>query len=87
MFEGVNRADQIATRGENEGEVVDSVMGMKKSRHSRRTVPISRSTNGCESGTYGTVLISLTSRIRRFACHWWNRYNGSWSELRYVGEG
>ena len=43
MFEGVNRADQIATRGENEGEVVDSVMGMKKSRHSRRTVPMKRS--------------------------------------------
>src|SRR4051812_13696419 len=22
-----------------------------------------------------------TSRIRRFRCHCWNRYNGSWSEL------
>src|SRR2546426_532199 len=50
-------------------------------------VPISRSTNGCESGAYGTVLISCTSRIRRFRCHWWNRYNGSWSELTYVGGG
>jgi hypothetical protein len=40
---------------------------------------------GCDSGTYGTVLIAFTSRIRRFACHWWNRYSGSWSELRYVG--
>src|SRR5713226_9308036 len=48
-------------------------------------VPISRSTNGCESGTYGTVLMSCTSSIRRFACHWQNRYRGSWSELRYVG--
>jgi hypothetical protein len=48
-------------------------------------VPISRSTNGCESGTYGTVLISFTSRIRRFRCHWWNRYKGSWSELTYLG--
>src|SRR6267142_4542161 len=47
---------------------------MVQSRHSRRIVPISRSTNGCESGTYGTVLIASTSRIRRFACHWWNRY-------------
>src|SRR6266849_8833068 len=56
-----------------------------RSRHSRRMVPIRRSTNGCESGTYGTVLIASTSRIRRFACHWWNRYRGSWSELRYVG--
>jgi hypothetical protein len=52
-----------------------------RSRHSRRMVPISRSTNGCESGTYGTVLISSTSRIRRFRCHWWNRNRGSWSEL------
>jgi hypothetical protein len=30
-------------------------------------VPISRSMKGWESGTYDTVLISLTSRIRRFA--------------------
>jgi len=29
------------------------------------------------SGTDGTVLIASTSRIRRFACHWWNRYSGS----------
>ena len=28
-------------------------------------VPISRSKNGCDSGTYGTVLISVTSRIRK----------------------
>jgi hypothetical protein len=27
-------------------------------------------------------LMASTSRIRRFACHWWNRYSGSWSELR-----
>src|SRR5438105_13661236 len=47
---------------------------------------MSRSTKVCESGTYGTVLISLTSRIRRLACHWWNRYSGSWSELRCLGE-
>src|SRR3989442_5182547 len=46
---------------------------------------ISRSTKGCESGAYGTVLISSTSRMRKFACHWWNWYSRSWSELRYVG--
>src|SRR5712692_7815025 len=45
-------------------------------------VPISRSTNGCERGTYGTVLIAFTSSIRRFACHWRNRYRGSWSMVR-----
>jgi putative transposase len=33
------------------------------------TVPISRSTKGCDSRTYGTVLISLTPRTLRFACH------------------
>ena len=30
---------------------------------------IRRSTNGCESGTYGTVLVSSTSRMRRFEPH------------------
>ena len=34
-------------------------------------------------GAYGTVLMAATLRIRRFACHRWNRYSGSWSELRY----
>src|SRR5215471_3769479 len=29
-------------------------------------VPTSRSTKGCDSGTYGTVLISITSSTRRF---------------------
>jgi hypothetical protein len=57
-----------------------------RSRHSRRIVPIRRSTNGCESGAYGTVLFSSTSRIRNVACHRWNWYSRSWSELRYVGE-
>ena len=37
--------------------------------NSRRIVPMSRSTKGCEQGTYGTVLSSSISRIRRFACH------------------
>jgi hypothetical protein len=37
---------------------------------------------GCENGTYGTVLISSTSRICKFACHWWHSYSRSWSELR-----
>ena len=40
------------------------------SRNSRRIVPISRSTKGCDSGVYGTVLISATPRILKFACHW-----------------
>src|SRR5713226_8564330 len=62
-----------------------AVQNRVRSKHSRRVVPISRSTNGCESGTYRSVLISFTSSIRKFACHWWNRYSGSWSELRYVG--
>src|SRR5437016_9190296 len=30
-------------------------------------------------------LICVTSSIRRLACHWWNRYSGSLSELRYFG--
>src|SRR5260370_524776 len=47
---------------------------------------MSRSTKGWESGGYGTVLISCTSRMRRYACHWWNWYSRSWSELRYFGE-
>ena len=38
------------------------------SRNSRRVVPISRSTNGCDSGTRGTVLISSISSTRRCAC-------------------
>jgi hypothetical protein len=41
----------------------------RRSRHSRRTVPISRSTTGWERGTYGNVLISRMLRIRKFACH------------------
>src|SRR5580765_1405005 len=39
------------------------------SRNSRRIVPIRGSTNGCDSGTYGTVLISSISRILRFTIH------------------
>ena len=54
-----------------------AVQNSVRSRHSRRIVPIRRSTNGCDSGAYGTVLMGFTSRIRRFACHWWNRYSGS----------
>ena len=34
-----------------------------------RIVPIKRSTNGCDTGTCGTVLTSSISRIRRFAFH------------------
>jgi hypothetical protein len=34
------------------------------SRNSRRIVPMSRSTKGCEQGTYGTVLSASISRIR-----------------------
>src|SRR5205823_3173139 len=30
-----------------------------------------------QSGSKGTVLISVTSSTRRLACHWWNRYSGS----------
>lgn len=36
-------------------------------RYSRRIVPMSRSTNGCDIGTYGTDLISLISITRRLA--------------------
>src|SRR6516165_11409260 len=38
-----------------------------RSRYSRRIVPISRSTNGCETGANGTDLISSTSITRRLA--------------------
>ncbi len=79
-----DRCNTVGNRGASVSRSA-AVQKSVRSRHSRRMVPISRSTNGCESGTYGTVLISRTSRIRRFACHWWNRYSGSWSELRYVG--
>jgi hypothetical protein len=46
-----------------------AVQNSVRSKHSRRIVPISRSTKGCESGTYDTVLISLISSMRRFAYH------------------
>src|SRR5215813_1074449 len=48
-----------------------------RSRYSLRIVSISRSTNGWESGIYGTVCISMISSTRRLAGHWWKRYNGS----------
>src|SRR5262249_62315648 len=35
--------------------------------------------------TWGTVLISVASIIRRLACHCPNRKRGSWSELMYLG--
>lgn len=37
------------------------------SRFSRRSVPITRSTKGCDCGIKGTVLISSMSRTRKFA--------------------
>ena len=40
-------------------------------------VPINRSTNGWDTGTYGTLFTALTRSTRRLACHWWNRYSGS----------
>jgi hypothetical protein len=39
------------------------------SRNSRRIVPISRSTNGWDTGTNGIDLISLTSSMRKLASH------------------
>ena len=45
--------------------------GHSRTAHGRgiraASVPIKRSTNGCDSGTSGTVLISSISKIRRFA--------------------
>jgi len=48
-------------------------------KYSRRTVPISRSTNGCETGAYGTDLTSSIWSTRRLASQRWNRNSGSWS--------
>ena len=48
-------------------------------------VPISRSTNGCEPGMYGTDLISSMSRTRKLASQRWNRKSGSWSVLTCLG--
>ena len=48
-------------------------------------VPISLSTNGCETGMYGTELICLTSITRKLASQRWKRNSGSWSELRCRG--
>src|SRR6266850_818016 len=42
-----------------------------------RSVSDTAHDSGSASGAYGTVLMAFTSRIRRFACHWWNRYSGS----------
>src|ERR1700704_884836 len=55
------------------------------SRNSRRIVPISRSTNGWDTGTYGIDLISSTSNMRKLASQRWKRNSGSWSELRCRG--
>ena len=53
--------------------------GHSRTAHGRGIlgVPIRRSTNGCDSGTCGTVLISSISRIRRFASHRWVSNSGS----------
>jgi hypothetical protein len=48
---------------------VDRIPEERVVQISRRIVPISRSTNGCDVGAYGTDLISSTSRIRKFASH------------------
>ena len=42
-----------------------------RSRNSRRTVPISRSTNGWDTGAYGIDLISSTSSMRKLASQRW----------------
>jgi hypothetical protein len=42
------------------------VQNKMRSRYSRGIVPISRSAKGCESGTKGTVLISVTSKNPEF---------------------
>ena len=49
--------------------------------YSRRTVSISRSTKGCDRGVYGTLLISFTSRMRRFAFPRWY-WNRQWVIVR-----
>ena len=56
-----------------------------RSRYSRRIVPISRSTNGCETGAYGTDLISSISRTRSLASQRWKRNSGSLSVLTCLG--
>jgi hypothetical protein len=48
-------------------------------------VPISRSTNGWDTGTYGIDLISSTSSMRKLASQRWKRNSGSWLELTYRG--
>ena len=57
-----------------------------RSKHSRRSAPINRSTNGWDSGTYGTLLTSITQpftlclraciEARGNLCHGW-RFNAS----------
>jgi hypothetical protein len=39
------------------------------SKDSRRTVPVNRSTNRCDVGSYGTDVTSSISLTRRFAPH------------------
>lgn len=42
-------------------------VGLEEGVDGSRVVPMSRSTNGCDSGTHGTVLIPRICRILRFA--------------------
>ena len=46
---------------------IAAVQNRVRSRHSRRNVPIRRSTNGCDSGTYGTLLRVRKLDLRKIA--------------------
>ena len=56
----------VAAAGPDETVAAIAAAGIW-SRRSRRSVPISRSTNGCDRGTWGMVLTSVTSRMRKLA--------------------
>src|SRR6266481_1060562 len=62
-----------------------AVQKNRRSKNFRRMVAMSRSINGCDQGTWGTVCTLSTSRIRRLACQRWNWKSGSWSVLSRVG--
>ena len=78
-FQGRMAARRVVV-GLELGELPFQVTGIPERdivENSRRIVPMSRSTKGCEQGTYGTVLSSSISRIRRLACHWCASKRGS----------
>ena len=74
---GVDGSRVIVACALTEPTADDALTGIRLVDEVGRIVPISRSTKGCDRGTWGTVLISSISRSRRFAVHRYASNNGS----------